>query len=206
MRVCAIAAVVAAVVAPNAPTRTQDGKNAPDVIVYVTGSDQLSGPEGCAVRDVVDGMLAGAGVSIAWVEGKPKDGNGAGVPLVVHLRLARVATNAYSAGALANSTPFAPGVKTITVLYDRVRTIAGTRARQPHILAHVLAHELGHILIGTNGHSPTGVMKARWSSEDLLEMEKRQLKFTSGDLNLIREGLYRMKAQGRDFAGGDAKQ
>jgi hypothetical protein len=34
----------------------------------------------------------------------------------------------------------------------------------PRILAHTLAHELGHLLLGSNSHSPTGIMTARWDA------------------------------------------
>src|SRR5579859_1082509 len=30
-----------------------------------------------------------------------------------------------------------------------------------------MAHEIGHLILGTNSHSPTGIMRASWRSKDL---------------------------------------
>ncbi len=37
----------------------------------------------------------------------------------------------------------------------------------PVILGHAAAHEIGHLLLGSNSHSPQGLMRARWSRQDL---------------------------------------
>ena len=36
----------------------------------------------------------------------------------------------------------------------------------PALLGHVLAHEIAHLLEGTDLHSDSGIMKARWNSSD----------------------------------------
>jgi hypothetical protein len=195
MRAYAIAAVVAGMGAFSAPARSQERENTADVMVYVTGTGLLSGFKDGLIRSAVDEMFARAGVSITWVNGKPKGGSAAGAAVVVHVQVVRQWTNAYRAETLAYAAPFAQGLKTITVHYDRIRMIAGTRGREPHVLAHVLAHELGHVLQGSNWHAANGVMKARWSCEDFLAMQKRPLEFTLTDLDLIRGGLNRLKAE-----------
>ena len=46
----------------------------------------------------------------------------------------------------------------------------------PLILGDVIAHELGHLLLGTNSHSPTGIMCANWDHDYLtLALRGRQL-------------------------------
>lgn len=51
-----------------------------------------------------------------------------------------------------------------------------TRAQQLHtssavdlgrILGSVMAHEIGHILLGASSHSASGLMQARWGSDEL---------------------------------------
>ena len=54
------------------------------------------------------------------------------------------------------------------------------------ILGHAIAHELGHLLLRTSGHAPTGLMRARWSSEDLRRAAWGQLGFTSEQVTVIR--------------------
>jgi hypothetical protein len=67
------------------------------------------------------------------------------------------------------------------------------------ILAHVMAHELGHLLLGTNSHSRTGIMRAQWSWEDLRPLDAVRLHFTSAQAEIIcSQALARVKA-GQDL-------
>jgi hypothetical protein len=202
MRAFEIAAAVFGMVAPGTPAQGQEASSPVDVAVYVTGTGLLSGSLDRAARGAVGGIFARAGVHIAWVDGKPKSGQ-ATAPVVVHVRFVRQSMDVHSAGALAYATPFAGGVKTITVLCDRIRVVAGGPAREQHILVHVLAHELGHVLQGANRHAETGVMKARWTEQDYHAMEKEPLEFTSTDLDLIGQRLSRLRAQA-GFPAGEA--
>jgi hypothetical protein len=36
-----------------------------------------------------------------------------------------------------------------------------------NLLGAVIAHELGHLLLGTNAHTPTGIMRKRWDGDQL---------------------------------------
>ena len=51
------------------------------------------------------------------------------------------------------------------------------------ILGRVTAHELGHLLLGTNSHTPNGLMKARW---DLRRPQPSEWQFTSEDAAKVR--------------------
>jgi hypothetical protein len=46
------------------------------------------------------------------------------------------------------------------------------------ILGHGMAHELGHLLLGTNSHSSSGLMRAHWTGEDLAMASKGNLRFS----------------------------
>jgi hypothetical protein len=55
-----------------------------------------------------------------------------------------------------------------TVYADRVLALtrrSGTSARL--LLGRTIAHEIGHLLLGTNRHADTGLMRASWSQTDL---------------------------------------
>lgn len=57
---------------------------------------------------------------------------------------------------------------TTIVFYDQVERIAnGATAAGPVLLGRSMAHEIGHLLLGANTHSPTGIMRARWSAREL---------------------------------------
>jgi hypothetical protein len=55
----------------------------------------------------------------------------------------------------------------------------------------VLVHEITHVLQGIEHqrHSEDGVMKARWTADDLYQMSYRPLHFDPFDVELIRRGL-----------------
>jgi hypothetical protein len=56
------------------------------------------------------------------------------------------------------------------------------------ILAAVMAHEVGHLLLGP-GHSPTGIMRAKWTREDLATIHVGFLLFTLHQSALLRSSV-----------------
>jgi hypothetical protein len=57
------------------------------------------------------------------------------------------------------------------------------------VLAYIMAHELAHALEGIARHAATGVMKAEWNFEDLLEIRVGTLEFDTSAVELIRAGI-----------------
>jgi hypothetical protein len=90
-------------------------------------------------------------------------------------------------GATADSTMgFAMG-SSATVSYHWSKAADPKGAALPgDILACVIAHEIGHLLLGPNSHSPTGIMKGKWSAEDLRGAGWGRLVFTPQQGELIR--------------------
>jgi len=43
------------------------------------------------------------------------------------------------------------------------------------LLGHVVAHEIAHLLLGTNAHSATGIMRPHWNDRDLADASKGEL-------------------------------
>lgn len=55
-----------------------------------------------------------------------------------------------------------------TVYVDRVTTMARQgRHDQWAMIGSVMAHEIGHLLLGSNSHSDTGLMREMWTVRDL---------------------------------------
>ena len=68
-----------------------------------------------------------------------------------------------------------------SVYYDRVvrRAIRDDAEFEVHfILGCVMAHEIGHLLIGSNGHSSSGVMQASWERKQIRQAVTSSLLFT----------------------------
>jgi hypothetical protein len=62
------------------------------------------------------------------------------------------------------------------------------------ILGNVIAHELGHLLLGSNSHSPAGIMRARWQAEELQRVAKGTLSFNAEQAEYMRGKLIAARA------------
>ena len=73
------------------------------------------------------------------------------------------------------------------VFYHRVEELARARnLSAAESLGHAMAHEIGHLMLGTNSHSPTGLMRARWDRSDLLRAATGWLIFTDDESERLR--------------------
>jgi hypothetical protein len=66
-------------------------------------------------------------------------------------------------------------------LHKRLHLDLGT------LLGHVVAHEIAHLLLGTNAHSETGIMRPRWNEHDLANASKGEMLFTRAQGQTMRE-------------------
>jgi hypothetical protein len=67
------------------------------------------------------------------------------------------------------------------------------------ILGCVMAHEIGHLLLGSNSHSDSGIMRATWEHEDMQPQWMGRRLFTSAQGKLIRAEV---KRRGRPLKAG----
>ena len=105
------------------------------------------------------------------------------------LRPVRDFPERYLPGAMGYSLPDASFGVHATVFYDRIKAVSRTGdVSLSMILGHVIAHEIGHVLLGTIDHSPTGIMKARWGTEDYQQAGMGLMKFTAREGEAIRNG------------------
>ena len=77
-----------------------------------------------------------------------------------------------------------------SVFYDRVEELArGGYASKSVILGCAIAHELGHLLLGSHSHSPMGLMRAKWSRQDLRHANLGELLFRRHEAMSIRQNV-----------------
>jgi hypothetical protein len=77
-----------------------------------------------------------------------------------------------------------------TVYVDRVERMAElSEADSAWLLGRAIAHELGHLLLATNSHSPTGLMRAQWTSQEIRGDLTEDWVFTQKDAEAIRRRL-----------------
>jgi hypothetical protein len=69
-----------------------------------------------------------------------------------------------------------------TVFSDRVLWLSqASKSPATRVMGRAIAHEIGHLLIGTNEHSATGLMRALWTADDLARDRADDWRFTHTD-------------------------
>ncbi len=149
------------------------------VVVFVHNGDVPSQINGLA-QLLADRIFKRIGVSVDWRYGQVPTSLQER-PIVIDLRNAPREESAQH--AVAYALPY-EGVH-IRVFYNRIEREQNRAA----VLAHVFAHEIAHILQGVVRHSDTGIMKARWTLDDIDEMSYKDLPFTPLDVILIQNGM-----------------
>lgn len=143
-------------------------------------------------KAVVSGIFARIGIDLVWHSGLPRTTQ---VGLQTDVRPAfgigwGDAPDSIAASALAAAHPYGSSGVAITLYEDRLRAyLQEHKDMEQIVLGYVLAHELAHVMQGIDRHSASGILKARWTSEDCNLIRAGKLTFTPEDVELIRDGL-----------------
>src|SRR5688572_29306852 len=133
-------------------------------------------------REHAQAVLQQAGLNIVWADcwvgcrvqpadAAPRCQEPVGGDIVLRLQQAgdrqadqsRIVSMGFSVVRTGDAVPFLS-----TVYVDRVGSVAraaGTDTRR--VLGLAIAHEIGHVLLNSNTHSATGLMRAGWSRREL---------------------------------------
>jgi hypothetical protein len=127
-------------------------------------------------------VYSAAGVSVEWTAEAPADRRSIRVVLLP-LESGGLRQIGDTVMGAAVWTPLGNGVA--YVYYRRVEEHAALHNAPPErVLAYAVAHELGHLL-GTRGHSPTGVMRACWRQSEFRQAASGALGFSSRDAAIL---------------------
>jgi hypothetical protein len=177
-----VVAAIIAVTSRGAKAKTVTGRS---VTVYCR--DNNSTPErfeGSAMM-LASEIFLNIGVRLHWRLGEPSRREAGSIQIEV----VTGTPETFMPGALAYALPY-EGVH-IRIFWDRISSYSNPG----DVLAHVMAHEITHILQGEARHSAKGIMKAKWSPEDLNAMAIRPLSFSDEDVSLIYRGMDRREGQ-----------
>ena len=76
------------------------------------------------------------------------------------------------------------------VFYSCIARLSNDSGYDPAtVLAAVMVHEMGHLLLGSNSHSPMGIMRKRWDQDQLRLAALCELNFDAGQRLRIRQRL-----------------
>ena len=151
-----------------------------------------------AARQDAEAVLERAGVTVVWADCWVGDRQPVSAParcqepiggdIVLRLQKAAVADRSkfVSMGfALVGTTGAAPFLATVYV--DRVESVARGAGIDPRrVLGLALAHEIGHVLLNSNRHAPSGLMRSDWSRNELRRTDTAAWQFLDGEAVHIR--------------------
>ena len=177
-------------------------------ILHVHLYDQANVPRQTldrAIEETVE-ILASAGVQSVF---EPSDANSpesqtldmtaptlGQTPDVREFLVARIVRGGLPATVLPRmlgySFPWALNGVHVTIMYDRIEMAAMSVAPSlARILGSALAHEVGHVLLSSEQHSQSGVMKAVWSRVDYQHLAAHQLEFLPHEAAILRDEVSR---------------
>ena len=143
-------------------------------------------------------VFARAGIAVEWLScGRPAESfeeqaacSEAEFPKHLHVRIVQKSLNlkisTFGMSYLdQDGTGFQADIfyEGLAILEQHARLSSAT------VLGTVMAHELGHLLLGTNSHSPTGLMRPLWNADDLLAASQGHLSFTEEQRQILRSRL-----------------
>jgi hypothetical protein len=133
-----------------------------------------------------------AGIQLRWLNCLPSPGECPEVldhaELMLHIAADRGGLNDGESTGLAVLAP-AGGVHAY-VFYGEIERCATPDIKASVILAHAVAHELGHLL-RLRGHTPTGMMRGRWTPRELQKAAMGSLVFSPEQAAKMREEVRR---------------
>ena len=87
------------------------------------------------------------------------------------------------------------------LFYERAEVLhESSHVSLASILGHGVAHEIGHLLLGTNSHAASGIMRARWQTSELASARKGTLLFSDVESRQMRNKLTARHRQVRDVS------
>jgi len=76
------------------------------------------------------------------------------------------------------------------VFFGRIEKFAKEDSLDPaELLGTVAAHEIGHLMLGPESHTASGIMAARWGSNELMQLKTGNLLFSDEQSDLLRRRL-----------------
>jgi len=168
-------------------------KGNPQVIVSVYNDAQVPGDTLTRAELQATNTFLRSGLEINWLNCTHHDTaacNEVGGPQHLFLRITpKIAASLNDAAFGIAFIGSDQTGRNANVFWRRVKEIQkNTKADASLILGSVMAHEIGHLLLGSNSHALSGIMRARWESDELHRI-------TMGSLLFLPEQGKRMRAR-----------
>jgi hypothetical protein len=167
------------------------------VTIRIYNYAAVSPAELSSARADADRIFQDAGMTLQWVSCRvPNSAEGGACTEPLRdsgefvLRLQTAPTRHIPPHAMLGSSlidGLGGGGVLITIDPRVVRTVASQAGADPStVLGRAIAHELGHLLTGTRGHPPHGLMRAFWSQRELRGHSAADWRFSADEAELMR--------------------
>jgi len=151
-------------------------------------------------------ILAEAGLRLDWVDCPLTSSDMDRVPECRQLRPTNLTLRIIPQAAaslkkemIGFALPDPGGAIHATVFYGRAEEFAEAfSVSTALVLGHAIAHEIGHLLLGSEKHSSSGLMKAQWRKSDL----RVQLRFSSKQAESMKEEVARRMERAAPLSAG----
>jgi hypothetical protein len=173
-------------------------QESPSVAVSVFNDSGISSEILKQAERVSSRVFEESGIHVDWVNCSPADDAPGGevacwqaaFPQHLHLRIVRRSLSLKDSN-LGISYLLSDGTGCqADIFYEGIEKLSHETFVEPAtILGHVAAHEIGHLLLGSNSHSPWGIMRAHWNMEELARANKGLLLFTKSQSHRMAEKL-----------------
>ena len=155
-------------------------------------------PDLAVAREHAQAILQEAGVNVVWIDcwaggrSEPVDTvdrcqEPVGSDIVLRLLKTKVNDRSrfVSMGFSLVGIPPAPFLATVYV--DRAESVARGAGIDPRrVLGLAIAHEIGHVLLNSNSHAPSGLMRADWSRTELRRQDPAAWRFLETEAAQVR--------------------
>jgi hypothetical protein len=172
-------------------------QESPSVAISVFNDSAISSEILKQAEKVSSQVFEESGIHVDWVNCSPADEAPSGkvacrqaIPQHLQLRIVRRSLNLKDS-ILGISYLLSDGTGCqADIFYEGIEKLRHETSVDPAIiLGHVAAHEIGHLLLGSNSHSPWGIMRAHWNMEELARANKGLLFFTKSQSHRMSEKL-----------------
>jgi hypothetical protein len=199
------------------PSRASGGPvTHPPLIIRIYDSVGLASERLATAHHAVSAVLKPAGIDITWRDCRRAPTDASGPSCNGALEVSEVIIRIVNAGSKQGDDRLGYSSVDVqnhadclaTVFADRIEAMAGRTQSDPGtLLGHVMAHEIGHLLMGTSRHSPMGLMRERWSDNEVRRRNPIDWQLTRSDARTVRGGLLeRSRRLGQSAAIGASRR
>jgi len=185
-----------------------------ELIVRIYNSFGVPRQELATTQGVAETIFREAGIRIVWRECRTPSGPSAesrdecGEVLQPAEVIARIVTTPRVQGRRSSAFGYSlvdteTGVGMLsTVLADRITEVAARlRIHRASLMGRALAHEIGHLLLGTNAHTPDGLMRRDWPERLLRTGTERDWRFSAREGSQMATSLVARATPNPDMFG-----